>query len=229
MNPSSQYDDDFAFEPIPGLPEHLPEGERILWQGTPRWSGLANHVLHAKPLALYCAILLGWLVVSGASDGKGGLLVLQSLGIPLLLVGALFAILFAVAYGLARSTIYTITDRRVVMRFGMAVPITINLPFAEIETAALKQHGDGTGDIPLAIKGNDKLAWLHLWPHARPWRLIKPEPMLRSLPEVDKVAALLANAMAAAVPEGHAVLPRPHAEKRRVSADPARARKLATA
>ena len=223
------HDDDFAFEPVPGLPEHLPEGERILWQGVPQWSGLASHVFHAKPLALYCAILLGWVVVSGLSAGLGTLGVLQSLGVPLLLVAALFAIISVLAYGLARSTIYTITNHRVVMRFGLAVPITINLPFSEIETAALRQHGDGTGDIPMTIKGSDKLAWLHLWPHTRPWRLIKPEPMLRSLPEVDKVAALLANAMAEAVPEGRTILPKPRVEKKRVSADPARARKLATA
>jgi hypothetical protein len=221
--------DDFAFEPIPGLPEHLPEEESILWQGKPDWMGIANHVLHAKPLALYCAIVIGWVVISGASNGLSALSVLQSLAIPLVLVGALFAILLGLAYGLARSTIYTITNRRVVMRFGMAIPITINLPFSKIETAALKKHGDGSGDIPLALKGNDKLAWLHLWPHTRPWRLTKPEPMLRSLPNVDRVAALLANAMAEAVPEGRTVLPQQPVPKKRVSADPARARKLATA
>ena len=221
--------DDFDFEPVPGLPEHLPDGEDILWQGRPGVSGLANQVLHVKPVAFYCAILIGWMVISGASAGLGGLGILQSLGTPLLLVAALFGILFAIAYGLARSTIYTITNRRVVMRFGMAVPITINLPFTEIATAALKQHGDGSGDIPLALKGNDKLAWLHLWPHTRPWRLTRPEPMLRSLPNVDRVAAILADAMAAAVPEGRAVLPKQPVKKKQVSIDPARARKLATA
>jgi hypothetical protein len=221
--------DDFAFEPIPGLPEHLPEDEKILWQGKPGWTGLANHVFHAKPVALYCAILLGWVVISGASAGVGGLGVLQSLGVPLLLVAALFAIISLLAYGFARSTIYTITNRRVVMRFGIAVPITINLPFAKIETAALKKHGDGSGDIPLTLKGNDKIAWLHLWPHTRPWRIVRPEPMLRSVPNVDKVAALLADAMVNAVPEGRAVLPKQPAPKKRFSADPARARKLATA
>ena len=198
--------DDFAFEPIPGLPEHLPEGEKILWQGKPGWTGLANQVFHARPVAFYCAILLGWVVVSGASAGLGALGVLKSLGIPLLMVAALFTIISLIAYGLARSTIYTITNRRVVMRFGMAVPITINLPFAKIQTAALRKYGDGSGDIPLALKGNDKIAWLHLWPHSRPWRLIKPEPMLRSLPEVDRVAALLADAMAKELPEGRATL-----------------------
>ena len=27
--------DDFKFEPVRGLPEALPEGEHILWQGSP--------------------------------------------------------------------------------------------------------------------------------------------------------------------------------------------------
>ena len=198
--------DDFAFEPVPGLPELLPEGEQMLWQGKPGWTGMASHVFHTKPLALYCAILLGWVVVSGAMAGFGALGVIQSLAIPLLLVGALFAILLGIGYGLARSTIYTITNRRVVMRFGMAVPITINLPFSKIETVALKRYGDGSGDIPLALKGNDRLAWLHIWPHARPWKLMKPEPMLRNVPDVDRVAALLADAMAKEVPEGYATL-----------------------
>ena len=29
--------DDFAFEPRRGLPAVLPDGERLLWQGSPRW------------------------------------------------------------------------------------------------------------------------------------------------------------------------------------------------
>lgn len=217
--------DDFAFEPIPGLPEHLPEGEHILWQGKPGWMGLANQVLHVKPVALYCVILLGWVVVSGISSGQGGLAVLQSLGMPVLLITILFAILYALAYGFARSTIYTITNRRVVMRFGIALPMTINLPFSKIETAALKRHRDGSGDIPLALKGNDRIAWMQLWPHSRPWRFVRSEPMMRSLPDVDQVAVLLADAMAAEVPEGRATLPRARKEE----LDAATAQSLATA
>ena len=34
--------DDFAIEPIPGLPERPPQGEEILWQGRPNWWALAK-------------------------------------------------------------------------------------------------------------------------------------------------------------------------------------------
>jgi hypothetical protein len=39
--------------------------------------------------------------------------------------------------------------------------------------AGLKLHRGGTGDIPLALAGTDRVSYLALWPHARSWRLRK--------------------------------------------------------
>ena len=47
------------------------------------------------------------------------------------------------------------------------------------------------GDIVLELVPGDKIAWPHLWPHVRPWRLAFPQPMLRGLPEIDRPARLL--------------------------------------
>ena len=46
------------FEAAPGLPEPLPAGERILWQGAPDWRALAVHVFHVRKLAAYFAGIL---------------------------------------------------------------------------------------------------------------------------------------------------------------------------
>ena len=219
--------DDFAFEPIPGLPEELPEGEHILWQGSPCWWGLARHALHVRKVAAYCAILVAWVALSGLAEGQATWPLVSSLAGPAGLTVTLIAILLGLAFWLARSTIYTITNRRVVMRFGIVLPITVNLPFLKIESAALKRHGDGSGDIPLALKGKDRLAWLHLWPHGRPWHLRRPEPMLRDVQEAERVAALLADAMAAAVPDGKATMG--DVDTRQDRATARRGRELATA
>ena len=32
------------FEPVPGLPETLPEGESMLWQGKPGWRGVLTTI-----------------------------------------------------------------------------------------------------------------------------------------------------------------------------------------
>lgn len=182
-------------EPIPGLPEPLPPGERILWQGAPAFGALARRAFHIRGVALYFFLLAAWKLVAGVHDGTGWLAAgLDAVG---LVVPASFAlgVLALLAWAYARSTIFTITDRRVVMRFGVALPMAINLPFRQIAGAAVALHRDGTGDLPLALTGPDRVAWLHLWPFVRPWRLRRPEPMLRAVPNGAEVSRILREAL----------------------------------
>ena len=194
---------------IRGINEPLPPGEQVLWQGAPDWRSLARTALHIRTFALYFALMLGWRLTTSLADG-------QSFGEALLSCGPL-AFLALVALGLmagfawlaARTTIYAITTERVVMRVGVAMPIFVNIPFSGIEAAALKAYGDGSGDIPLALKEDVRLAYLHLWPHARPWQMAHPQPMLRALPEASTVAHLLAErlALTTAVTASRATVP----------------------
>ncbi|MFX5358882.1 hypothetical protein ABTD15_19355, partial [Acinetobacter baumannii] len=62
------------------------------------------------------------------------------------------------------------------------------------------------GDLPLAVGGERRLAFLLLWPHVRPWRITKVEPMLRCVPEAGEVAMLLANALKSAPPAAEPVV-----------------------
>ena len=91
---------------------------------------------------------------------------------------------------------YTLTNRRVVMRIGVVLNITFNLPLKTIGSAGLKLHSDGTGDIPLTLTTDDNIAYPHLWPHARPWQLKRTQPMLRCVPHAANVGQLLAEAAA---------------------------------
>ena len=95
----------------------------------------------------------------------------------------------------SRTTVYTITNKRVVLRFGTAIPKAINLPFGIIESAAVKTYAGEAGDLALTLKAPNKLALLQLWPHARPWRMATPQPTLRAVPDVAAVGAILASAM----------------------------------
>jgi hypothetical protein len=88
------------------------------------------------------------------------------------------------------------------MRVGIVLTLSFNIPFKRIAAAGLHLEADGSGDIPLTLSGEDRIAWLHLWPHARPWRLARPEPMLRSVPQAAEVAQVLATAWAQATGQG---------------------------
>jgi hypothetical protein len=79
--------------------------------------------------------------------------------------------------------------------------MTLNIPFRQIASAAVKEYPGGNGDLPLAVTGQQRLAFLLLWPHVRPWKLTRVEPMLRCVPDARDVAGLLASALQAASPQ----------------------------
>lgn len=189
--------DDIQYEPIRGLPEALPEGERILWQGSPNWKALAIDVFHVRAVLVYAALLIVWRTLTILHDGgtasEAAIVVLWLLLLP---IGAT-AILSVLAWATAASTVYTITNRRIAMRIGIALTLTLNLPFKSVVGAQYKASSFGTGDIALALPEGDKISYLVLWPHARPWRVKHAQPMLRGVPDGERVANLLARALAA--------------------------------
>jgi hypothetical protein len=135
------------------------------------------------------------LQVFSVSGGEGGLAAGWSsvaLAFFLAVVGLL--LIGLLAYWSATTTMYTLTNRRIVMRVGIVLTVTFNLPYKSLKSADLKLYKDGTGDIPMQIATEDKIAFSHLWPHVRPWRLAKPEPMMRCVPEAKQVAVLLTEA-----------------------------------
>ena len=193
------------FEAAPGLPQPLPDGELLLWQGSPDWRALAREALHTRLLSLYFALLLLVRGLNALANGASATDALSAMLTLLPLAVLAIGVLSLLAWLMARTSVYTITDKRVVMRVGVVLTITFNLPFQQIESAALRSHRDGSGDLTLALTPSDHIAWMHLWPHARPWHLKRTQPMLRALPQARTVAAILSAALAeaAGVPQTH--------------------------
>jgi hypothetical protein len=192
----TQPHDDFDFEPVPGLPQLLPRGERMLWQGAPRWQDLAVHAFHVRKVIWYFAALT---ILAGAmrlAEGESLVVAIRPFQwlMPMGLVAS--AMLCGLAYLSARTSVYTITTKRVVMRVGMALPVSINLPFNQIDGAALRVFANGSGDLPLKVTKKERVAYLMLWPHARPFHFAHPQPTLRCIAKADDVASLLTAALA---------------------------------
>lgn len=190
-----------AGEPVRGLPERLPEGERILWQGAPNWRVLARTALHLRWVIGWFAILAVWRVGLGVTEGRSLLGLLGDVAVVGVVGAAATALLAGYAWLIARTTVYTLTDRRFVLRHGAALSKCFNIPYGRIESAGLKVDGRGVGDIPLRLTPESKVAYPHLWPHARPLRIVHPEPMLRAVPDARTVAETLTRAWAVEVGE----------------------------
>ena len=185
------------FEPQYGLPELLPEGERIIWQGAPDPRMLALQAFHLRKLALYFAVMLALGVAALLPTAGSVVELLVALRLPLLMVLTALASVALLAWLSARTTVYTLTDKRIVMRVGIVLTLTFNLPLTRIASASMRATTGSGGDIVLKLRGTDCIAWFQLWPHVRPWRVNHTEPMLRSLPDPAAVAALLSEAWSA--------------------------------
>lgn len=185
--------DDFASEPVRGLPEAPPEGEHILWQGRPDAWRLSCEALSLPWVAGYFGLLALWRLVTLADQMPLARAAVAAA--PLLVMGAVVCImLLVVGYVQARATVYTITNRRVAMRIGAALTVTLNLPYTQLARADLKPGRNGTGTITLDLMGETRIGYLVLWPHLRPWMMRRTRPALRCIPEAQKVASLLAGA-----------------------------------
>ncbi len=191
---SGEYD----FEPIRGLPAQLPTGERLLWQGEPQWWPFAQRALHVRKVAFYFALLAVGRAALGLYDGLPLLAAVHS-GLWMVLLGAIAcSVLGLLAWLICRTTVYSITSKRLVLRFGVAIQMSINVPFKVIESAAVKTFSDGSGDIPLVLSAEERISYIVTWPHVRPWQMARPEPMLRGIADAAAVAEILGDALAKA-------------------------------
>jgi hypothetical protein len=193
---------EFELDAQPGLPELLPDDERILWQGAPDAWGMARSAFHVVHVACYFAVLMAWGLASKLHDGVAFADAVTSL-VPFAGVAALaLAMLALMGFWAARTSVYTLTTKRVVMRVGIVLTVAYNLPLTRIRSADLRRMSTGRHDVVLHLEQGTRIAWLHLWPHVLPWQVAAPRPMLRALPDAAKVAALLGQAWAKANQHG---------------------------
>lgn len=187
-------------EPIRGLPGMLPPGEVIVWQGAPQARLLALTAFRIPWVAGYFGLLALWALADLVARGGSatGLILTGSLG------AGCIGLLSVLAWASARTTVYTLTNRRLVLRIGIAVPKCINLPLGVIGAIDLAEHGAG-GDVALRLNGPARLGILALWPHARPFHITTPQPTLRAIADAPAIAALIAQHCRATAPMAQAM------------------------
>ena len=187
---------EYEAEPIRGLPGLLPKGEHIVWQGAPQWQALSRRAFHTRKIAAYFGALLVISVASRVADGQGALEIVRSASWQAALGATTVGILSLLAWLYARTTVYTVTNRRIVMRFGVALPMMVNIPWDKVESAAFRSFADGNGDIVLKPTAKGKVSYWTIWPHARPWRFTPVQPSLRGIADAAHVAGLISEAVA---------------------------------
>ncbi len=194
-------DQDFNFEPQPGLPAPLPAGEDLLWQGSPDAAALSREAFKLHWITGYLIVIALWRAGAAFADA-GAVGAIARLLPYLALAAAGYAVVRFLGWMQARATVYSITSARVILRIGAALPITYTIPFTCIDNASVAvDPKTGHGTIALQATGNMRLSYGVLWPHVRPWFLRQPQPAFRAIPDAARVARLLADAAQAKLNE----------------------------
>lgn len=186
-------DRDFDFEPQPGLPAKLPEGETLLWQGKPETKALAREAFKINWVFGYLVVIAVWR--AGAAFADGGLAMSVAIFLPYMVLAlAGYAVIYAMAWASARATVYSITSARVILRIGAALPVTYTVPFTRIATVSADLRVTGTGTLAMELTTGAKLSYLVLWPHLRPGFARSVQPAFRCIPDATRVSRILADA-----------------------------------
>jgi hypothetical protein len=146
-------------------------------------------------VAAYVAVLLAWCVVAGAQHGGLSAALDSTMrfgGLALFAMGMLLGL----AWGLSRTTTYSLTTTHLVIEYGLALAKTITIPYSKITGASYRAHPDGSGDIVLTLSDMKGTSYPLMWPHVRPWKMKRPEPMLRAVANGERVAQIVARLLA---------------------------------
>ena len=179
---------------VHGVDEPLPADEAILWQVGPDWRQVAFRSLALKPILLWLGALgivrLGYLMLDGAHVQT------MAAAVAWLVVCALAvsALLGLYAWGVGKTTRYYLTNRRIIIRCGVALDKTINVPLSKVESAGIQETGNNQGNIALTLEPDSKIGYLVLWPHVRAARGARAEPVLLAVSGVDRLARTLTDA-----------------------------------
>ena len=182
-------------EPVPGLPHALPLDEQVLWRGRPQARMFARHVFKTRWIAAYFLLLASAAVVSKMINGGVLADAVMTAAIFMIMAAVVIGLLELTAWGVAKTTVYTVTNKRLVLRVGIALPLTVNIPYALVTSVGQRHLAGDTGNLSFELSGADRISWLMLWPHIRMWKLKHPAPVLRCIPRLDKVSQIVAAAL----------------------------------
>ncbi|MDZ7824312.1 MAG: photosynthetic complex putative assembly protein PuhB [Ahrensia sp.] len=183
------------FEPVNGLPAHLPEGEHIVWQGRPDARLVGRKVLKTRWIAGYFVVLAVWALIVGVHEGRAFGNTLISIAMLTILAAVVIGLLELFAWGVHKTTLYTMTNKRLVFRIGVALSATFNLPYDQIAAVDMRERGNDFGDIALTLKKGNQMSWLVFWPHVRGVQMKMTVPQMIGLPNVGGAAEMLSLQM----------------------------------
>ncbi len=174
----------------------LPAGERVLWTGAPDRRSLARYFLRERWMLAFVALSFSLGAAEALQHADGA--IPRLIGVATLsAIMALIAIVSirVLAWQMAKTSQYVITDRRVFFNIGIVLRADANIPYSSIETVDLQARSDGSADLMITLTEAQEIPWLLLFPHMT-WRgSRRGRPTFRALRNPQAAADAVVGAL----------------------------------
>jgi len=178
------------FEAPKNILDAIPNGESILWKGRPSLWGFSWNLFGLKWITLYLSMLS---IVSVARFFASDFYTAFYVDFLPFFLSGIFAsiILIGLAATQTYSTVYIITENRVIIKTGAALSFLISMPFKKIKEVNLQKRGASIGTISFELLSEKRVPYISCWPSVRPWKFKRTQPAFSCIGSVDKVATIL--------------------------------------
>ena len=178
------------FEAPKNILDAIPNGESILWKGRPSLWGFSYNLFGLKWITLYLSILS---IVSVARFFASDFYTAFYVDFLPFFLSGIFAsiILIGLAATQTYSTVYIITENRVIIKTGAALSFLISMPFKKIKEVNLQKRGASIGTISFELLSEKRVPYISCWPSVRPWKFKRTQPAFSCIGSVDEVATIL--------------------------------------
>ena len=178
------------FEAPNNILDAIPNGESILWKGRPSLWGFSWNLFGLKWITLYLSMLS---IVSVARFFASDFYTAFYVDFLPFFLSGIFAsiILIGLAATQTYSTVYIITENRVIIKTGAALSFLISMPFKKIKEVNLQKRGASIGTISFELLSEKRVPYISCWPSVRPWKFKRTQPAFSCIGSVDEVATIL--------------------------------------
>lgn len=178
------------FEAPKNILDAIPNGESILWKGRPSLWGFSWNLFGLKWITLYLSILS---IVSVARFFASDFYTAFYVDFLPFFLSGIFAsiILICLAATQTYSTVYIITENRLIIKTGAALSFLISMPFKKIKEVNLQKRGASIGTISFELLSEKRVPYISCWPSVRPWKFKRTQPAFSCIGSVDEVATIL--------------------------------------
>ena len=178
------------FEAPKNILDAIPNGESILWKGRPSLWGFSWNLFGLKWITLYLSMLS---IVSVARFFASDFYTAFYVDFLPFFLSGIFAsiILIGLSATQTYSTVYIITENRVIIKTGAALSFLISMPFKKIKEVNLQKRGASIGTISFELLSEKRVPYISCWPSVRPWKFKRTQPAFSCIGSVDEVATIL--------------------------------------